>query len=34
MKKSIRQRPLRGIWDWIATGDWDGGQGSAGGQHG
>ncbi len=31
MKKTA-QRPTRGIWDWLWTGQWDGGDGSAGGQ--
>lgn len=24
------QRPVRGFWDWVATGNWDGGTGSTG----
>lgn len=24
------QRPVRGFWDWVATGHWDGGTGSTG----
>lgn len=24
------QRPTRGIWDWLATGYWDGGYGGGG----
>jgi len=23
-------RPVRGFWDWVATGHWDGGHGSTG----
>lgn len=30
MKKN--QRPTRGFWDWVVTGNWEGGEGSAGGQ--
>jgi hypothetical protein len=30
MKKNIRQRPVRGFWDWVATGDWDGGHANTG----
>ena len=30
MKKN--QRPTRGIWDWLSTGQWDGGDGSVGTQ--
>ena len=30
MKKKIQQRPGRGIWDWLMTGDWNGGHGSTG----
>lgn len=29
--KKIKQRPVRGFWDWVLTGDWDGGTGSTGG---
>lgn len=29
--KKVAQRPTRGIWDWLATGQWDGGDGNAGG---
>jgi hypothetical protein len=28
MKKN--QRPTRGLWDWLSTGNWDGGVGSGG----
>lgn len=28
MKKTTR--PVRGIWDWLATGDWNGGEGGTG----
>lgn len=24
------QRPARGFWDWLSTGDWNGGVGSTG----
>ena len=24
------QRPTRGFWDWVATGQWEGGDGGAG----
>jgi hypothetical protein len=34
MKKANRQRPVRGFWDWVSTGSWDGNQDNAGGQHG
>ena len=30
--KNVRQRPTRGIWEWLYTGDWNGGEGSGGGQ--
>lgn len=28
MKKTIR--PTRGFWDWVSTGDWNGGLGGTG----
>lgn len=28
MKKATR--PIRGFWDWVSTGDWNGGEGGAG----
>lgn len=28
MKKN--QRPTRGFWDWVMTGEWDGGHGGGG----
>lgn len=28
MKKQLR--PTRGIWDWLGTGNWDGGEGNTG----
>ncbi len=28
MKKNMR--PVRGFWDWVATGNWDGGNANAG----
>lgn len=34
MKTTNRQRPVRGFWDWVATGNWDGGDGNTGSQHG
>ena len=34
MTKNNRQRPVRGFWDWVATGDWNGNEDSLGGQHG
>ena len=24
------KRPTRGFWDWVATGEWEGGAGSTG----
>lgn len=30
--KNNRQRPTRDFWDWLSTGDWNGGEGTAGGQ--
>jgi len=24
------QRPTRGFWDWVATGQWEGGEGGGG----
>lgn len=24
------KRPTRGFWDWVATGNWEGGEGSTG----
>ncbi len=27
-----KQRPVRGLWDWVMTGSWDGGTGTLGGE--
>jgi len=32
MKKIKQQRPVRGIWEWLMTGDWEGGDGTTGGR--
>jgi hypothetical protein len=32
--KKANQRPTRGLWDWIMTGEWDGGRGNTGGDNG
>lgn len=31
--KILKKRPVRGFWDWVATGNWDGGA-AAGGAEG
>lgn len=28
--KKLSKRPIRGFWDWVATGDWEGGAGGTG----
>lgn len=24
--KILKKRPVRGLWDWVVTGNWDGGE--------